>query len=378
MQLLALLLLVVACALIWTLLRVRGVSEHGEARAPAVTPVSDSLPEPRAITARGDLAADEEANIELFRQVAPSVVHIESLKAQRRDRLSLNALDIPRGTGSGFIWDDRGHVVTNYHVIQQADRIFVILQDGTKWPASVVGAAPDKDMAVLEVEAPREKLRPVSLGISNELQVGQKVFAIGNPFGFDHTLTTGVISGLNREIRSVTERTIYDVIQTDAAINPGNSGGPLLDSAGLLIGINTAIYSPSGAYAGIGFAVPVDTVNRIVPQLVSNGRVFKPGLGIYPLNASLAARNNIQGVVIREVAEDSAAARAGLRGLVHTRAGPSMLGDVIVGIDGALVENIDDIYRVLDERNVGDEVELTVVREGKEVGVSIELQDLAD
>ncbi|HWN66203.1 MAG TPA: trypsin-like peptidase domain-containing protein, partial [Haliangium sp.] len=296
-RLLAILLMIVAGVLIWTLLRQQsalfggalpGGAQHG-ATAPA--PPSENTPpsEPRAITARGDLAADEAANIELFRSVAPSVVHITNLKAGR-DRMNLNVFEIPQGSGSGFLWDEQGHVVTNYHVIDKADRVAVTLYDNTVWPGTIVGAAKDKDLAVVKITAPLEKLRPISVGSSRELQVGQKVFAIGNPFGLDHTLTTGIISGLNREIRSISQRTIYDVIQTDAAINQGNSGGPLLDSAGRLIGINTAIYSPSGAFAGIGFAVPVDTVNRIVPQLVSSGRVVKPGLGISTLRPEIAAQ----------------------------------------------------------------------------------------
>jgi S1-C subfamily serine protease len=376
-RLLAILLLVVAGALIWTLLRqptapLGGISSGQLMTTPSPAP----LPEPRAITARGDLAADESANIELFRSVAPSVVHITSLKA-RRDRVSMNVFEIPQGTGSGFLWDDQGHVVTNYHVIEQADRVAVTLYDNTIWPGTIVGTAPDKDLAVVKISAPRDKLRPISIGVSNNLQVGQKVFAIGNPFGLDHTLTTGIISGLSREIRSVTQRTIYDVIQTDAAINPGNSGGPLLDSAGLLIGVNTAIYSPSGAFAGIGFAVPIDTVNRIVPQLISNGRVFKPGLGITALRPEVALEHNIQGVAIRDVYPDMAAARAGLRGINVARDGRhSVLGDVIVGLDGAQIRDLDDLYRVLDQKNVGDKVTVTIEREGRRMDVSLTLQDV--
>jgi S1-C subfamily serine protease len=377
-RLLAILLLVVAGALIWTLLRQPSGPLESVSSGPLATPATPATlaTEPRAIIARGDLAADEEANIELFRSVAPSVVHITSLKA-RRDRVSLNVFEIPQGTGSGFLWDEQGHVVTNFHVIEQADRVAVTLYDNTVWPATIVGTAPDKDLAVIKITAPRDKLRSISIGVSSSLQVGQKVFAIGNPFGLDHTLTTGIISGLSREIRSVTKRTIYDVIQTDAAINPGNSGGPLLDSAGLLIGVNTAIYSPSGAFAGIGFAVPIDTVNRIVPQLISNGRVFKPGLGITAIRPEVAQQYSIQGVAIRDVYPDTAAARAGLRGITVDHDGRrSMLGDIIVGVDGAAIRDIEDLYRVLDQKNVGDQVKVTVEREGKRTDVEITLQDV--
>src|SRR5688572_20773324 len=263
----AVLLLLVAGALVYTVVRGRG--DRGDASTGSATAV---VAEPRAITPRGDLSSDEQSTIELFKRTSPSVVHVTSVDV-RRGRLSLNMFEIPQGTGSGFIWDSEGHVVTNFHVIQNGSRAEVTLNDNTVWRASIVGTAPDKDVAVLKIDAPRDKLTKIMVGVSNNLQVGQKVFAIGNPFGLDQTLTTGVISGLGREIQSVTKRPIQGVIQTDAAINPGNSGGPLLDSAGRLIGVNTAIYSPSGAYAGIGFAVPVDIVNRIVPQLVSHGKV---------------------------------------------------------------------------------------------------------
>jgi S1-C subfamily serine protease len=227
----------------------------------------------RAVTPRGDLAADEKATIELYSQSRRSVVHITTL-AVRGDRLSMNVQKVPEGTGSGLIWDDAGHVVTNYHVIQHADDAIVTLSDQSSWRAKLVGAHPDRDVAVLQIDAPKDRLRPIPVGRSDDLQVGQKVFAIGNPFGLDQTLTTGVISALNREIESVTKRTIPGVIQTDAAINPGNSGGPLLDSSGRLIGVNTAIYSPSGGGSvGIGFAIPVDEVRRVVPQLIRTGHV---------------------------------------------------------------------------------------------------------
>ena len=240
----------------------------------------------RPVEARGDLASDEQNTIDIFRYSAPSVVYITSI-ALRRDFFSLNAYEIPQGTGSGFIWDKQGRVVTNYHVISDANRLEVTLADHSTWKAVLVGAAPDRDLAVLQISAPADKLRPISIGESKNLLVGQKVYAIGNPFGLDQTLTTGIVSALGREISSATGRTIHDVIQPDAAINPGNSGGPLLDSAGRLIGVNTAIYSPSGASSGIGFAVPVGEVNRVVPQIISKGKMIRPGLGITLANRRL-------------------------------------------------------------------------------------------
>ena len=228
--------------------------------------------ETRTVAARGDLAADEEATIALFRRASPAVAYITSV-ALRRDLFTLNVFEIPQGSGSGFVWDASGHVVTNYHVVASAGATRVTLADRSSWDAELVGAAPEKDLAVLRIDAPHDRLQPLAIGSSADLLVGQKVFAIGNPFGLDRTLTTGVISALGREIVSPARLTIRDVIQTDAAINPGNSGGPLLDSAGRLIGVNTAIYSPSGAFAGIGFAIPADTVGWVVPELIAHGRI---------------------------------------------------------------------------------------------------------
>src|SRR6185295_3452494 len=242
---------------------------------------------PRPVTPRGDLLGDEKSTITLFRQASPSVVNITAIGVER-DLFTLNLYQIPQGTGSGFVWDTNGDIITNVHVSQNADAAQVTLADQSNWRARVVGTAPDKDLAVLRIDAPANRLHPIPIGTSKDLQVGQSVFAIGNPFGLDQTLTTGVISALNREIESVTRRPIQGVIQSDAAINPGNSGGPLLDSAGRLIGVNTAIYSPSGASAGIGFAIPVDTVNRIVPRLIRDGRFIRPALGVTAGSESLA------------------------------------------------------------------------------------------
>jgi S1-C subfamily serine protease len=223
------------------------------------------------VSARGELAADEQATIEMFRSVSPSVVHVTNLAA-RRDWRSRDVYTAPRGSGTGFIWDDSGFIVTNFHVIDGASMARVVLADGSKYDSNRIWGYPDQDIAVIQVDAPKAKLRPIALGTSHDLQVGQRALAIGNPFGLDHSLTTGVVSALNREIQSASGRPIRGVIQTSAAINPGNSGGPLLDSAGRLIGVNTAILSPSGASAGIGFAIPVDEVNRLVPKLVAHGK----------------------------------------------------------------------------------------------------------
>lgn len=330
---------------------------------------------PRVVTPRGDLAAEEKSNIELFRLSSPSVVYITRL-AMRRDRFSLNLFEIPQGTGSGFVWNDQGHVITNFHVIQGASVLRVTLADNSEWDARVVGRAPDQDLAVLFINAPRDRLKPIAIGQSANLQVGQRVFAIGNPFGLDQTLTTGIISALGREINAVSGRKISGVIQTDAAINPGNSGGPLLDSAGRLIGVNTAIFSPSGSNAGIGFAVPVDTVNRVVPQLLRHGRVIRPGLGIHVADRGTAERLGVRGVLIIRVQKGSAAEGAGLRGTGRNREGRLVLGDVIVGVGERSITSLDDLLDALDAHKVGDVVEVRLMRDGSEMSISIKLQAL--
>ncbi|MEN6333591.1 MAG: trypsin-like peptidase domain-containing protein [Phycisphaerales bacterium] len=330
---------------------------------------------PRAVTARGDLAADEKSTIDLFKEVSPSVVYITSL-AMQQDPFRFRALEVPQGAGSGFIWDEKGYVVTNFHVIAEAQGANVTLADQSTWPAKLVGVEPDKDIAVLKIDAPTRLLPPIPIGASADLQVGQKVFAIGNPFGFDQTLTTGVISGLGREIVSATRRPIQGVIQTDAAINPGNSGGPLLDSAGRVIGINTAIVSPSGAYAGIGFAVPVDVVNRIVPQIISGQQIEKPGLGVAIAEDSVTRRLGVEGVLILGVTAGSAAEKAGLRPTGRSASGEIILGDVIVAAEGKPVNNSNDLFRILDNHNVGDVLTLTIVRDERRVDVQVTLQAL--
>lgn len=330
---------------------------------------------PRLVSPRGDLAAEEKSNIELFRVASPSVVYITRL-AMRRGMFSLNLFEIPQGTGTGFVWSDQGHVITNFHVIQRASTLRVTLADNSEWEARVVGVAPDQDLAVLFINAPRSRLKPISIGRSANLQVGQRVFAIGNPFGLDQTLTTGIISALGREIDSVSGRKISGVIQTDAAINPGNSGGPLLDSAARLIGVNTAIFSPSGSSAGIGFAVPVDTVNRVVPQLIRHGRVTRPGLGVHVADRRTARRFGARGVLIIRVQKGSAAEAAGLRGTRRGEGGRLLLGDVIVGVGGKPVASLDELSDALDEHKVGEVVEVRFMRDGNRMSVSVKLQAL--
>jgi S1-C subfamily serine protease len=331
--------------------------------------------EPRTVSPRGDLAQDEKATIELFKQSSPTAVHITTL-AVRQDIFSFNVHQIPAGTGSGFIWDDKGHIVTNYHVIQNADAAQVTLADQSSWKADLVGVSPDKDLAILRIHAPVERLHALPLGTSSDLLVGQKVFAIGNPFGLDQTLTTGIISALGREIESPSGRPVRDVIQTDAAINPGNSGGPLLDSSGRLIGVNTAIYSPSGAYAGIGFAIPVDTVNRIVPDLIRYGRVKRVGLGAEIAHEQAAERLGIRGrgVLIVNFPADSAAAKAGMRPTRRTSAGQLDLGDIVVAVEDKAVRSINDLYTAFDIYKAGDIVKVTVQRGTEKKVLSVTLQ----
>jgi S1-C subfamily serine protease len=336
-------------------------------------PLHDPNSVPRAVVPRADLAAEEQATIALFRLTSPSVVYITTV-ALRRDIFNLNLFEIPQGSGSGFIWDEDGHIITNYHVIQDASKAKVTLADQSVWDAKLVGISPSKDLAVLAIEAPRHLLKPLAVGTSHDLLVGQNVFAIGNPFGLDQTLTTGIISALGREIKAENGRTITGVIQTDAAINPGNSGGPLLDSAGRLIGVNTAIYSPSGSSAGIGFAVPVDTVNRVVPQLIRYGRVVRPGLGIRIADDATARRLHLPGVLIMQNEAGGAAEAAGLQGTRWDDRGGLILGDIIVGLDSTPVRTSDDLLNALETHQVGDTVQLDIIRDKQRKRLSITLQ----
>ena len=327
----------------------------------------------RAVSPRGDLTPGEKSTIALFRQASPSVLHITAISVQR-DLFTLNLYQIPEGTGSGFIWDHSGNVITNFHVIQNADVAQVTLGDQTTWKARRVGVAPDKDIAVLRIDAPANRLQPIPIGTSKDLQVGQSVFAIGNPFGLDQSLTTGVISALGREIESVTRRPIQGVIQTDAAINPGNSGGPLLDSAGRLIGVNTAIYSPSGVSAGIGFAIPVDTVNRIVAELIRYGKVTRPGIGVQIAEEQIADRLGVKGILVVDVVPGSAAAKAGIRPTRREGSGRVRLGDVITAVDGKKVESPNDLFLLLENYKIGDVVNISLLRDGKNVQTKVILE----
>jgi len=336
---------------------------------------------PRPVVARGNLAEDERATIELFEHAAPSVVYVTNL-GLRRDAFGLNVLEIPQGTGSGIVWDDQGHVVTNMHVLAGGQAFEVTLGDHSSWDARLVGYSADKDLAVLKIGAPQDTLRAISVGSSHDLRVGQKVFAIGNPFGLDHTLTTGIISALGREIPSATPgRMIRDVIQTDAAINPGNSGGPLLDSAGRLIGVNTAIYSPrqggTGTYIGIGFAVPVDTVNLVVPQLIQHGRVIRPGLGVTLADERTVRAWGLEGALVLNVSPGSGAEEAGIRPTTRDELGRLELGDLIVAVDGQAVKSPDDLVALIEKRKAGERVTVTVQREEGLVKLPVELKPLS-
>jgi len=328
---------------------------------------------PRAVAPRGALAADELAHIEIFKKTSPSVVHITSLGAQR-DLFSMNVQQVPRGTGTGFVWDATGHIVTNFHVIQGANGARVTLSDQSSFDASLVGAFPDRDLAVLRIEAPKDKLPPIAVGTSRDLLVGQRVYAIGNPFGLDQTLTTGIVSALNREIESFNSRTIRGVIQTDAAINPGNSGGPLLDSAGRLIGVNTQIASPSGASAGIGFAIPVDEVNRIVPRLIRDGRFVRPAIGVSAGPSGLNQALNLpKGVPLVQVTPGGPAARAGLQPFRRGNRGEVVAGDVITAINDEAVTDLDGMLSLLERHQPGDTVNLAVWRAGQTRKVALVL-----
>ena len=334
---------------------------------------------PAGITDPG-MATDEQNNIEIYRTLSPGVVNIHST-SYARDFFGF--VEPQEGSGSGSILDQAGHILTNNHVVERAEKLSVSFGGQKNYSATVVGRDPDTDLAVIRViEKPREPLTVVPLGDSDKLVVGQKVLAIGNPFGLDRTLTTGVISGLQRPIRARNNRQIEGAIQTDASINPGNSGGPLLDSHGRMIGINSQILSPSGASAGVGFAVPVNIAKRIVPQLINSGQVLRPKLGITQRNVELF-KNQLdlpvsEGVVIWQVAPSGAAGRAGLRGLTQTENGDVEIGDIIVAIDGDKVANSDDLFRLLDKHQVGDTVRVEIVRNGRRVAVPVRLTEGPD
>lgn len=343
------------------------------------SPLGQTLP---SAVATNRVGVEEVSTIRLFQRSTPSVVFITNL-ATRRDAFTLNTLDIPQGAGSGFVWDQQGHIVTNYHVIRGASDVRVTLSGGDDYPAKVVGVDEDKDIAVLQITSPPlpavvpppPPLQPLRLGHSSDLQVGQRVFAIGNPFGLDHTLTTGVISGIGREISSgTTGRPIQGVVQTDAAINPGNSGGPLLDSSGSLIGINTAIYSPSGANTGVGFAIPVDVVRSSVDQIIKNGRVVRPIMGISFAPDASVEQLGVSGVLVLEAKEGGPAAMAGVKGTSRDEYGRLVLGDIILAIDGKKIKNASDLYRILDTAKVGDKLDVKVLRGNEQRDLFVVLQ----
>ena len=332
--------------------------------------------ESRAITARGELAEDEKNTIEVFELASPSVIYINTrqqiINPWTRDIYSIN-----KGTGSGFIWDKLGHIVTNHHVIENASEAIVHLNDGRSYPAVLIGQSAPHDLAVLRINVPFNVPPPVPIGTSHDLKVGQKVFAIGNPFGLDYTLTTGIVSALNRTLNAENNLIIKNLIQTDAAINPGNSGGPLLDSSGRLIGINTAIYSPSGSNAGIGFAVPVDTVNRVIPDLIAHGKFIRPSLGITvdsDINKLVTKSLGIEGVMIITIQANSAAEKAGLRETNMDINRNIIPGDIILSVDGHNVKDISSLLSILDEYRIGDMITLNVWRNGKKQEISVLLQ----
>lgn len=325
----------------------------------------------RAITPRGELASFEQTTVDLFKQSSDSVVFITT---QERQRTRWYSQEIKAGTGSGFVWDTDGHIVTNYHVIQSASRAQVWFADQTSFEAELVGVSPANDLAVLRINAPAARLKPVLIGESDPLLVGQSVFAIGNPFGLQQTLTTGVISAKSRSIQSPSGQEIEDVIQIDAAINPGNSGGPLLDSAGRLIGVNTAIYSPSGTSAGVGFSIPVDTVNRIVPQIIQTGEYEQPPkLGIIPAaNPAISQRLGIEGVLVMDVEPNSPAHRAGLRA-TEIRGRSLVLGDLLLAIGGKRVRTVEELQSAMQGYSSGDSFEVAILRNGKEIKIAIQV-----
>ena len=327
----------------------------------------------RAIAPQTVITSQEQATISLFESTSPSVAFITTSTNARLNRWSKNVNEIPRGSGSGFIWDEEGHIVTNYHVLEGAQNITVTLSDQTSYKATFVGAEPNKDLAVIKIEAPVEVLQPIMVGSYADLKVGQSVYAIGNPFGLDYSLTTGVISALGREIESQSGTTIKDVIQTDAAINPGNSGGPLLDSSRRLIGVNTMIYSPSGASAGIGFAIPVDVVNWVVPDLIEYGIVKKPVLGIEIVPQQSLARYDIEGVMVMDVYEGSGADKAGLRPILRTRDGRAQLGDIIIGINDDEIKDYKDLVLVLEKYVPDDKVNVSFIRDSEKYEVELSL-----
>ena len=326
--------------------------------------------QPRAVAPRGGLTPGEQAVVKLFESAAPSVAYITT---ERLERINLFQAAVQQGAGSGFVWDAHGHIVTNNHVVEGAQRVKVQLDAGRTYTAKVVGRAPDYDLAVVKLAEIPPGLKPIPLGASGDLRIGQSVYAIGNPFGLTRTLTQGIVSALDRHLPTADMREIAGAIQTDAAINPGNSGGPLLDSAGRLIGVTTAIRSPSGGSTGVGLAIPADLVNRIVPQLIAHGRAPQPGIGIVPADPDVVAQAGIQGVVIARVNKGSPAEQAGLKPFSQKE---RSLGDVIVAVNGRPVEALPSFAAELDRVGIDNHAELTLIRDGKERRVKVKVVDL--
>jgi S1-C subfamily serine protease len=350
------------------------VGTSWKAAVPTSIPQATEVEVPQPVQQLPENLTNTETNtINLFDKAISSVVYITT-STVRKDYWSRNVEEVPRGSGSGFVWDEEGHIITNYHVIKGASKATVTFSDQKSYTAELVGIAPEKDLAVLKINYEDGPLAPLPLGISESLRVGQSVFAIGNPFGLDYTLTTGVISALGREINSQSGRPIRDVIQTDAAINPGNSGGPLLNSSGKLIGVNTAIYSPSGASAGIGFSIPVDVVKWAVPDLIKYGKIQRPILGVeLNPNQQLAKRMNLNGALIINVTEGSGADKAGLRGTSIDGNRDIILGDIITGIGDVEVKSNNDLILALEKYNVGEVINVKIRRDDKDREVQIEL-----
>ena len=322
-----------------------------------------------------DLLPVEQKTIEIYRKALPSTVNVSNIKLARN--IFYGEVEIPQGAGSGFVWDESGHVITNFHVVQGGNNFVVTFHNDPKqYRARLVGTAPEKDIAVLKLQEKPLKLSPIEFGSSKDLLVGQYSFAIGSPFGLDYTLTTGVISALGRKIDGIGGVKINDMIQTDAAINMGNSGGPLLDSSARLIGMNTVIFSTSGSSAGLGFAVPADTIKNIVPQIIKHGKVIRPGLGIGIVPDSMKRRiiGEDKGIIVSYVDEKGGAAKAGLKGMTQDRYGRTYLGDIILNVDGQDVNSLDDIYQVLDAKKVGEEVTVKYRRDGKVLTTKVRLQ----
>ena len=344
----------------------------------SVAPVADlfgGLAELPPAAAQSALRPEEEHLVKLFEKASRSVVFITNA-AIKRSFFFNTSREVSQGSGSGFVWDKKGHIVTNYHVIAGADSIIVSFDSKTSYRASVVGVAMDKDLAVLKVDVPAASLYPLSVGRSDSLKVGMMALAIGNPFGLDRSLSKGIISALGREFRSLTGRTITSAIQTDAAINPGNSGGPLLNSSGQLVGVNTTIISGSRSNSGVGFAIPVNTVSRVVDQLIRFGKVRRPALGVYNFSDEQARYLDVErGVAIRNVAKSSGAAEAGLRGIREVGNGRIALGDVILGVAGETVDDEDDLLNALEKFKSGDRVKVKILRDGKEKIVTVKLQE---